>query len=296
MAAPSTSSVIILCPHCRTRYRLPREVVGEGRLVKCANCAESWRAAAVPAPLPSAQTGEPGDELFDDAMEERLDAAFAAEAQALEDAPPEGLSEASVEEIKRAIAPRPKRDRGPDPAAMRKQLQAFSKRQATIRRKLPMGRFRHTVRIAALTALMVLVGGGILWRQSIVRQMPDMAGVYAAIGLPVNVVGLEFTGVKTLEMLSEGSPVLIVSGRISSVSEEEVPVPPVVVTLLTENGGAVYEWSVTPRAHELRAGEGIDFETRLTQPPPDAARVRLSFGSARPQAVAPQGNTKVEGH
>ncbi len=36
---------------------------------------------------------------------------------------------------------------------------------------------------------------GLMFRTEIVRVLPDMAGVYAAVGMPVNVVGLEFSDV-----------------------------------------------------------------------------------------------------
>jgi hypothetical protein len=70
------------------------------------------------------------------------------------------------------------------------------------------------------------------------------------------------------------------------VADEEVGVPPIVVTLLGQGNAALYQWSVAARAAELEPGETVDFETRLTQPPPGATRVRLSFGASRQQAGA----------
>ncbi len=283
MAAVSPATVIIACPHCATRYRLARETVADGRLVQCANCAQTWQAK--PQDDPPAETLAEEDRLYDPEAEARLDAEFEAAEQAAEverAAAEEGggpTPDPALEEIKKAIAPKPKREKGQDPALLRKRLAAFAHRQRSMQRQMPMGRLRHTLRIAGLSALMVLVGGGIVWRTGVVEQFPDMAGVYAAIGLPVNVIGLEFRDVRTLEMLSEGAPVLIVSGRVSSAAAEEVRVPPVLVALLGADGASLYEWSLGVRANELQPGESVEFEARLRQPPPGVARVRLSFAN-----------------
>ena len=125
-----------------------------------------------------------------------------------------------------------------------------------------------------------------MWRNAVVEQVPDLAGFYAAVGLPVNLNGLTFENVQTLETLTDGAQILTVSGRIAAVADDEVSVPPVVVTLLGPGDSALYQWSVTPRTGELRPGETVDFETRLTQPPQGATRVRLSFGTSRQQTTA----------
>jgi hypothetical protein len=123
----------------------------------------------------------------------------------------------------------------------------------------------------------VVVGG------EIVRQFPDMAGVYERLGLGVNVVGLDFREVKTLRTLRRGEDVLIVNALIFSASSRPVIVPPVIVTLLDEKGVPLYEWSVAPAVAELEPGEVIDFETELANAPAEARDVRLTFASPRAQ-------------
>jgi hypothetical protein len=108
--------------------------------------------------------------------------------------------------------------------------------------------------------------------------------------LPVNVVGLRFTDVRTLESLQSGVEVLVVDGSVQSVSRRALDVPPIVVTLLDRQGSSLYAWSVTPKASRLRPGEAVAFETRLTGPPDNAVKVHLTFGSgsaAGKPAMAP---------
>ena len=166
-----------------------------------------------------------------------------------------------------------------DPAKHHLQQLAFWRRQASMNDSLPIARTRRTARLASFAALMVVVGGGIFYRFPIVQQFPQLAGVYQALGLGVNVVGLAFRDVHTLKALQQGSEVLMVDAKIYSVSNQQVPVPPVVVTLVGPDGHTVYEWSVVAKAAELEPGEVVGFETQVTAPPEGANRVSLSFAT-----------------
>jgi predicted Zn finger-like uncharacterized protein len=290
MPAPSLANVVIACPECRTRYQLARDLLADGRMVQCAKCQHSWFATAEPeaAPAPPrAPAPADEDQLFDADAESRLDAEFAAEEGAFETPGAQaGRTPAEVVPlaVRRAAAAAARSNL--DSVDQRKRAAALVRRRAAMMRRLPMGRLRHSARITGILILVLLVGGGLLWRVPIVAEVPDLAGLYAAIGLPVNVVGLEFSDVHTLESLTDGVVVMSVSGQIIPVGGRRVPVPPVVVTLLSETGAALYEWSVVPPAQDLQPGETVGFETRLTQPPAGAARVRLGFANARTQ----QGN------
>ena len=325
MASPSPATVVIECPHCRTRYQVAPETIGStGRKVQCAHCGKSWQALAEP-PRPLAVVPKPQarraprdtDTLFDEVDERALDAAFVAEQEAVappavtaevEIQPPEVLR--SIDEIRAAIAPRPpvaepepgskpepapERPR-PETAAQKKIMRAFDKRRRTASRNLPIARVRRAARIAGVAGLVILLSGGLLFRTEIVRAFPDMAGVYAALGMGVNVVGLNFSDVTTLISRKDGATVMSVDATISSVETHAVAVPPVVVTLLGADGQPLYEWSVTPDAADLRPGEMVKFSTRLNAPPAGVTHVRLTFGNGRAQSETPIANAvKAEG-
>lgn len=168
----------------------------------------------------------------------------------------------------------------PPNAAELKQRQAdFSRRQNALSSRLPLARLRRGARLASVLLLSAVLCTGYFGRVQLVERYPELAGIYASIGLGVNVVGLEFTKLQTLRSLSQGKDVLTVSAQIVGVSRKPVPVPPVVVSLLDESGRAIYEWSVNPRVPDLMIGETATFDTRLTLPPADAQRVRLSFAN-----------------
>ncbi|HHY51255.1 MAG TPA: hypothetical protein GYA10_16095 [Alphaproteobacteria bacterium] len=278
MPSPLPSTVVIACPHCGTRYQLPPEAIGpRGRRVSCAHCGETWKAEGVSL---AAAPGDP-DTLFDEAAERELDAAFAAAERAADpDVPPELEAERqrTIAEIKAAIAPRPQPEEDkPDPVVQRKRERAFSRRQAIMWRQLPLAKVRRVVRLIAVSMLLLVIVGGVAFRGEIVRQLPDLAGVYEALGMGVNVLGLEFRDVTTLVTHRSGGNVMQVDGRIYSVAGRAVSVPPVLVTLLDAHGAALYQWRVASAARELEPGEVVDFTAQLSSPPAGAARVRLTF-------------------
>lgn len=305
MAAPQSSMIVIACPNCGTRYRLPPEAIGpKGRQVACAHCGDTWQARA------ERERPDDPDLLFDDEAEAALDEAFAAAERAVavattpaEDGPivavndetdadtggEAGPGDPSIAGIKAAMAPRarpaPESRSGP---VDKKSEKAFARRQRAILKNLPFARTRRGIRLAAVSSLLVLIAGAVVLRTEIVRQFPDLAGAYEAVGLEVNVAGLEFRDVTTLMTLRNGNSVMQVDARIYNVAGRRVRVPPVVITLVDDSGTPLYEWRVATEVRELAAGEVTEFTTQLTSPPQGAARARLAFtdGKARASGAA----------
>jgi len=297
MSSADLATVIIACPTCGTRYQVPYGALGAaGRDVQCAQCGNSWRAKAEPpqAPMaapvssPVAPAAPESDRLFSAAEERALDAAFEDEAEKVAPpkpaAPPAAATadadyERTLAEIRAAIAPKPAAGavNAIDPAQLKKTEKAFAQRQKGLTQRLPIARLRRSARLAALVALFAVVVLGLAMRNAVVTWFPQLAGLYAAIGLPVNVVGLEFEGAKTLTSLRDGKTVMQVSARIRSVANHTVDVPPVLVSLLDASGTSVYAWTVAPQTRSMDPGDLIDFVTDVTAPPDTAMTVQLSF-------------------
>lgn len=285
MSVAETLPVVIACPSCGTRYQVPFATIGvKGRNVQCAHCGKSWQARAEAPPR----------EKLKPQAEAALDEKFAEEEQRVQerrDAPSDPTPlprspehQRTLDEIKAAIAPKPGAAPAEalDPAAQKRQQQEFSQRQRSLASRLPGARFRRVSRSLALAIAVVLCAGGIIARGPLVEQFPQLAGLYAAAGLGVNVVGLDFRDLRTLKSLQQGAEVLVVDGRIASVTNREARVPDIIVTLLGSKGQSLFEWSVTPMAGELEPGESVAFSTQLAKPPVDAVNVRLSFADGRP--------------
>lgn len=268
--------MIITCPHCQTKYQVSYDAIGSaGRKVQCAHCQQAWNQH----PLDGVDDTPEQKQAFEVMAEDALDDALVAEAQAVA---AEVARKLEMEEQASIAAAGTV-----DPAVVRNRQRAFTRRQTAIAADLPLARLRRTLRITGFVLLAGVLVIAYHGRMMVVERFPAMAGVYETVGLGVNVVGLDFTNVTSLHTLRDGKDVLIVSAQIVGLMPEPVRVPPVVVTLIDSEGQAIYEWSVTPSVRDLMAGERSTFDTQLTLPPGDAARVRLSFAGGQRLPVTP---------
>ena len=283
--------MIITCPNCQTKYQVTYEAIGSvGRKVQCASCHQSWQQAALPDPKPDLKLvpkADPeSDRLFESMAEEALDAAIEAEEQTIAGDVPRPIE---------PIEPKPPKKRE-TAAEMRARQKALSRRQTAMVSRLPLARMRRYARVGGAVGLAGILAVAYFGRVQIVERNPDLAGLYEAVGLGVNVVGLELSHLQSTRGLSEGKEVLVVSAQLVGLMPDPVNVPPVLVSLLDERGHTIYEWSVTPRIRDLMAGERATLDTRLPLPPAEAVKVRLTFAGGRAAtntadpAAAPPGN------
>ena len=277
--------MIITCPHCQTKYQVTYEAIGSvGRKVQCAHCQQAWQQRPLDKEVPATPAQRQASEAIaedglDDAMETEARSAVSETAKRL-------VQEKRAEEmLHKAAAVVHKAEA----AVLRKRQKDFSKRQNAIVADLPLARLRRTMRIIGGLALVAIVATAYFGRHGVVERFPAMAGIYEAVGLGVNVVGLEFSNVTTVQTSRDGKEVLSVSAQIVGLMPDPVRVPAVVVTLLDSHGQGVYAWSVTPAVRDLMAGERSTFDTQLTMPPGEAASVRLSFAGGSSMPIIPEG-------
>lgn len=268
--------MIITCPHCQTKYQVTYEAIGSaGRKVQCAHCRRDWQQA----PLDNDDATPEQKEAFAAIEEDGLDEVMSAEEKAVAAEVEQRLEQ----ERQAAIAAS---NAKAEAAILRNRQQAFSRRQSAMVADLPLARLRRTLRVAGAVLLGGVLAIGYFGRVAVVERFPAMAGVYEAVGLGVNVVGLDFSNVSSLRTLRDGKEVLVVSAQIVGLMPQPVPVPSVVVTLIDGDGRGIYEWSVTPSVRDLMAGERATFDTQLTLPPGEARRVRLSFAGGQSTIMA----------
>lgn len=279
--------MIITCPNCRTRYRLASDALSAaGRQVQCAACSELWY--ATPSfPIPSAPDPEPSDDelvfradadtLFTQADEDLLDDAFL---RAQNYTPPPPIDDdprpASAETDDGATRSSPT-----DASHHRARTQALDKRRRGMIAALPMSRVRRAFRTVTALVLVGALAAAISLRTDIVRAIPQLDGLYSLVGLGTNVVGLDFTDVKTLGTTRDGNDVLIVTAKISNITNRLAFVPSVLVSLLGTENRVLYEWAVTPSVRDILPGDVLEIDAQLTGPPQGVSAVRLSFVEGR---------------
>ncbi|WP_158626106.1 zinc-ribbon domain-containing protein [Arsenicitalea aurantiaca] len=274
--------IVISCPHCGTRYQLAPDAIGtSGRKVLCAQCGRDWTAR-----MPEPDGPEDGL-VFPTGDEDSLDAAFDAAEKT------DAAKARTMARIKAAIAPKTPQARPVDLEAERRRLRAFSARQETIARTLPVARMRRMARYVLAGILLALVGALMIFRTEIVREAPAMASLYSSVGLGVNVLGLEFEDTRTITIMREGARVMAVEANIRNVAGRPVDVPPVRVSVYDGTRTTIYEWSAHADAGHLAPGEVAQLRTQLTAPPQGAAGVRLSFINDRVELEA--GAQRIQG-
>jgi predicted Zn finger-like uncharacterized protein len=139
-------------------------------------------------------------------------------------------------------------------------------------------RSRRNVRLPALIVALAAICALLLGlRRDIVRHVPQLASLYASIGLPVNLRGLAFTDLKVGGETRDGVPVLVVEGVIVNTVVRPVEVPRLRFALRNAKGAEVYAWTAVPTQSILQPGGKLPFRSRLASPPKDAHDVQVRF-------------------
>jgi predicted Zn finger-like uncharacterized protein len=253
--------MLITCPSCASAYDLPAERIGgTGRKVRCASCRESWFVAS------------PEDKLAGGGR------------PALESEAERGDFEIVTRPVPSPHSPRPEVEASGPPAG-RSRARAGARRGGPSRKK-GAGALRVLVRAAVIGAVCLAPPILLADRHRVVAAMPGTNTLYRAIGLPVNLVGLSFTEVRSTTLRENDAPVLEVTGEILNDGRVARGVPPLQITLEGGGGEALYSWSARAVDGELAVGQRAPFRVRLTAPPPEARQVVVTFREDRARHLA----------
>lgn len=255
--------MLLSCPHCSTQFQVADTAIGNGRTVRCARCRESWFAWPEPVFAEAAVSGAGEIAPAESAPMQEDDFAVASE---VADSPPLAADiEVMPEDL--AAAPVSEHQIAATPKTRRLQLPRLPFRNYKLPRPVAI------VFVAAIAAVITIIGP----RESIVRLIPDLAGGYAAIGLPVNLRGLEFHGVKTTQEVQDGIPVLVIEGEVVNVTQHPVEVPRVRIAVLGPRKQELYSWTTLLQRSVLADNEKVSFRSRLASPPPNGQEVLVRF-------------------
>lgn len=230
--------MILTCPACATSYFVPDEAIGpNGRRVRCKTCGHDWRASLEDAPLEL----EPATEGLTPAADPASETL------------PESLAETPAPELPRAFRARAERKRRTRQAAAAGAAWA-----------------------AAAAVVLGLITGGVLFREEIVRKFPATAGAYGALGLDVNIVGLEFEAQRA-RVAPHDPGLIVVSGAVRNIRETEVSSPPIRVILQDERGVEIASRVVRPDWPPILPGKVEGFATVIADPQGKAAGMTTKF-------------------
>lgn len=129
---------------------------------------------------------------------------------------------------------------------------------------------------AALVAVFVF-GGGLIYKQDIVKAMPDMAGLYELAGIETNTRGLRFVNIETSSTRDGAIEKLIVDGAVENITTGSIKVPTIRIALRDKSQSEIFTWTAEPEQDELKPGEATRFISSIDTPPQEAADVRIHF-------------------
>jgi predicted Zn finger-like uncharacterized protein len=144
------------------------------------------------------------------------------------------------------------------------------------KKKTPVG---LAIAAGVLVALGVAGGAAVLMRQQIADAMPATAPVFAAIGLPVNTLGLVLDA-KATPMTQGGRPVWSVTGSVRNVRDEAVVSPPIRLTLLNAGGEELATMVAQTQNARVPPGATRYFAITMPNPPSGGAKMKVDLAVA----------------
>lgn len=138
---------------------------------------------------------------------------------------------------------------------------------------------KRRISYSGLAAILVfgLLGSAVLRRNAVVAAVPQSAGLFAKLGLPVNLRGVEIRDVSSRIVVDQGVRQLVVEGEIGNVERQEVKLSRLRFAVRDENGREIYSWKAAVDKPVIEAGENLRFRRRLASPPDGAADVQVRF-------------------
>jgi predicted Zn finger-like uncharacterized protein len=151
-------------------------------------------------------------------------------------------------------------------------------------------RVRRLAAPVACAAALASAMAAVAVRAEIVAMAPATGGLYAAIGLPVNPVGLAIADVSARLGAGGDKSLLAVEGALVNLRGKETAAPNLRIALRAADGRELYVWTTRPPKDRLAAGERAHFVARLAAPPSGVVDALVKFvAPGDKDSLAPEG-------
>jgi hypothetical protein len=135
-------------------------------------------------------------------------------------------------------------------------------------------RFSMPIAIAAMAALVLAL---VIWRNDVVRLLPQTAAFFQLAGLGVNLRNLAFEDVRVSTETVNGSKVFVIEGAITPTARKPVEIPRLRFVVQNAQGADIYAWNAVVEQPVVNPGEKVAFKSRLASPPADAHTLVVRF-------------------
>ncbi len=259
--------MILTCPECASRYFVDDSKVGAaGRVVRCASCGHRW----------TARNEEPVD-LFEDPSSTATasEAAMTAlDANGAASDPTSGGSASAEEDPSLSVVSADDEPSKP------------SKARSDARRRMRETAITAIVWAGAAAAMAAVVVAALIFRIDVTRLWPATAGAYAAVGLPVNTVGLVIENIKAEPSLENGHAAVTITGVMRNITERVVVAPPLHIELRNAKDKRVAGRLATAVDPRIPPNQVRHFSITLVDPPRTAKDLVIDFAGAPGSAHA----------
>ena len=248
--------MLIVCPACASEYQIEIDRVGQtGRSVRCAACRETWFIS--PDDVAAAQAAE--TKVDQDFLDNLFEMSGAGTSDA--DLGPDADAAQVVDQPMPYAA-------GPTPSA-----------PVSRRRRFPI--VAPTLGLGL--ALFAILPLSLLGRATVVRAMPQSSGLYARIGLPVNLRGIELRDVVASQSPAEGDRAaeLTVEGDLIGVARDAVAMADLAIEIRDAHDQTIYRWTAPAPRPVLAQAETARFHVSLSAPPIQGRSVQVRFADAK---------------
>lgn len=236
--------MIVICPNCGTRYKMPEGMALAGKRMRCAECEHRW---TLPAADEDEELVRTQDALRDPAPEDGSAAPDAAEVQLAPDEQPAHDS----------------------PAADMSEEDPAEDEEDKPRSWLAWG---AALVVAAALALLA----GAIWLERLdPARVPVIGGMLA--GLQPGPSSLLIVAEARLAPMANDRLLLDVQGEISNRGNSARALAPLKASL-SGPSGVVRRWTIAPPVAELAPGASVRFSSTLTDVPAGARQVRIIGG------------------
>ncbi len=245
----AAGQVVIRCPACGASEEADAAVLTDAPMIVCRECGETWPAAPP-------RTARRALTLAQEAALGPNAAFLQAERRALVSYS-DGADDAWAAKLAGDILPETQR-----------------------RSRVP----RVAAAIAAALFLAAFFGG----RERAVAALPDLGGLYAAFGMPVNLDGLAIEDLAAERTRTAVASRIVVRGAIRNPGRTDEAAPPLVAMLFDEAGAAAGSLGFDPPARTIAAGQAEPFVLEMPDAGGQAAEIVVRFGRPAERLPAKQ--------
>ena len=130
--------------------------------------------------------------------------------------------------------------------------------------------------LASIAFLTVFIAG----RESAVAAVPDLAGLYETIGLPVNLQGLAINNLTGIRHMTGDGAKLTVSGALVNLRDGDQLVPGLVVELRDSAHRSIRAIQIAPPVARLAGLDSTAFQVVIDDVPKNAIDVAVRFSAS----------------